>query len=67
MANEPTYLGNFSAVDPAYSRHMVCHECNVSWTGCWDNFQCPRCGEGDLPSSDLLFPSHDTRRTLEPS
>jgi Zn finger protein HypA/HybF involved in hydrogenase expression len=44
-----TYLGNFSAVDPAYSRGMACHECRVEWTGCWDNFQCPKCGEGELP------------------
>lgn len=46
------YLGNFSAVDPAYSRGMSCHDCEVEWTGCWDNFQCPRCGEGELPSCD---------------
>ena len=54
--DQPTqmkYLGNFSAVDPAYSRHMECWDCMVSWTGCWDNFQCPKCGEGELPSSDL--------------
>ena len=47
------YLGNYSAVDPAYSRGMHCHDCMVSWTGCWDNFQCPLCGGGDLPSSDF--------------
>lgn len=51
--NEPKYLGNFSAVDPAYSRYMTCDRCNVSWTGCWDNFQCPQCGEGDLPTADF--------------
>jgi len=51
--NEPEYLGNFSAVDPVYSRHMACYVCNVSWTGCWDNFQCPKCGEGELPTYDL--------------
>lgn len=50
MSTEYRYLGNFSAVDPAYSRHMQCHECKVSWTGCWDNFQCPECGEGELPT-----------------
>lgn len=43
------YIGNFSAVDPAYSRKMFCEKCNVSWTGCWDNFQCPICGDGELP------------------
>jgi hypothetical protein len=47
------YVGNFSAVDPAYSRHMACHKCKVEWTGCWDNFQCPECGDGELPSMDI--------------
>lgn len=47
------YLGNFSAVDPVYSRAMYCAKCNVSWTGCWDNFQCPQCGEGELPTNEL--------------
>ena len=44
------YLGNFSAVDPAYSRGMFCAACDVEWTGCWDNFQCPKCMRGELPS-----------------
>jgi hypothetical protein len=47
------YLGNFSAVDPVYSRHMECYDCRVSWTGCWDNFQCPKCGKGELPNSEI--------------
>jgi len=51
------YLGNFSAVDPAYSRGMDCYDCEVSWTGCWDNFQCPRCGKGELPSCDISEPT----------
>jgi len=50
---EYKYLGNFSAVDPAYSRHMTCDDCKVSWTGCWDNFQCPKCGHGELPSNEM--------------
>ena len=50
---EYEYLGNFSAVDPVYSRHMECHDCKVCWTGCWDNFQCPKCQEGELPSNGL--------------
>jgi hypothetical protein len=45
------YFGNFSAVEPVYSRHMECHDCDVSWTGCWDNFQCPKCDNGDLPNN----------------
>jgi len=51
------FLGNFSAVDPVYSRQMCCHDCEVEWVGCWDNFMCPICGEGDLPSrdTDILF------------
>jgi hypothetical protein len=48
------YLGNFSAVDPAYSRDMTCYDCEVRWTGCWDNFQCPKCDRGDLPSADPI-------------
>jgi hypothetical protein len=47
------YLGNYSAVDPAYSRSMSCDDCKVSWTGCWDNFQCPLCGQGELPSTEI--------------
>lgn len=47
------YLGNYSAVDPAYSRGMSCDDCRVSWTGCWDNFQCPLCGRGELPSAEI--------------
>lgn len=49
------HLGNFSAVDPAYSRLMYCYECNVSWVGCWDNFMCPECGKGELPSNNIDF------------
>ena len=41
------YLGNFSATEPWHSRHMLCSDCMASWIGCWDNFQCPQCGEGD--------------------
>lgn len=51
---EYKYLGNFSAVDPAYSRRMSCHDCKVEWTGCWDNFMCPQCGQGELPSWETL-------------
>lgn len=53
IASAPIYLGDFSATPPWHSRHMTCTSCNVSWTGCWDSFQCPRCGEGDLPCSEL--------------
>jgi len=44
------YLGNFSATSPWDSRYMSCDKCEVGWTGCWDNFQCPTCGEGELPT-----------------
>ena len=50
---EYKYLGNFSAVGPAHTRHMSCHDCKVSWDGCWDNFMCPKCGEGEIPSFDV--------------
>lgn len=54
LLDEPyKYIGNFSAVDPVYSRDMYCDKCNVSWTGCWDNFMCPICGEGELPNSNI--------------
>jgi hypothetical protein len=26
----------------------------VSWMGCWDNFQCSCCGEGELPGGKYL-------------
>lgn len=47
------YLGDLSAVDPVYTRRMTCEHCNVSWDGCWDAFECPQCGDGELPNSDL--------------
>ena len=47
------YLGDFSATPPQYSRSMSCDDCMVSWTGCWDNFMCPKCGEGELPNSEF--------------
>lgn len=43
-------LGNLSALTQEHSRQMDCHACRVTWLGCWDNFQCPRCGHGELPS-----------------
>lgn len=49
------YLGDFSATPPWHSRAMVCHDCKVEWTGCWDNFQCPKCGNGELPSFGMDF------------
>jgi hypothetical protein len=49
---EYPYLGNFAACEPWAARGMSCDECKVSWTGCWDNFQCPQCGNGDLPWCD---------------
>jgi len=48
------FLGNYSAVDPAYSRQMYCYDCITTWIGCWDNFQCPKCGEGELPDSAIV-------------
>lgn len=50
-------LGNLSAVEPQYARAMFCDECMVRWTGCWDNFQCPQCGQGEIPT-DAIY-EHD--------
>jgi hypothetical protein len=44
---EYKYLGDFSATPPWHSVSISCHNCQVSWTGCWDNFQCPQCGDGE--------------------
>jgi len=44
------HLGYFSACEPWAAQHMQCDDCMVSWTGCWDNFECPKCGCGELPS-----------------
>ena len=49
------YLGNFSATPPWHDVAMSCDDCKVSWTGCWDNFQCPKCGKGELPRHDDLM------------
>jgi hypothetical protein len=47
------YLGNFAACEPWAAKSMQCDKCMVNWVGCWDNFQCPRCGEGELPGYDV--------------
>jgi hypothetical protein len=47
------YLGDYSATPPQYSRYMNCDSCKVSWTGCWDNFMCPKCSKGELPNSEI--------------
>lgn len=49
------YLGYFAACEPWAAVGMQCDDCSVSWTGCWDNFQCPKCGKGELP----WFPEMD--------
>lgn len=50
---EYTYLGDLSATPPWHSKSMSCDDCRVRWVGCWDNFQCPKCGQGELPSSEV--------------
>lgn len=52
-AGQFKHLGDFSAAPTAHSRLMFCYNCRVSWLGCWDNFQCPICYEGDPPTSEL--------------
>jgi len=54
MNEEPEYLGNFAACEQWAAQLMTCYECNVSWTGCWDNFQCPKCGKGELPKCEPI-------------
>jgi hypothetical protein len=49
------YLGNFAACEQWAAVGMQCDDCSVSWIGCWDNFQCPQCGKGELP----WFPETD--------
>ena len=44
-------FGDLSSVDPQYRRLMSCDKCMVRWYGCLDAFQCPKCGEGELPCS----------------
>jgi hypothetical protein len=51
-SSEYRYLGNFAACEVWAARHMSCDTCRVAWTGCWDNFMCPECGEGDLPGCE---------------
>jgi hypothetical protein len=50
------HLGNFAACEPWAAQGMSCDDCKVSWTGCWDNFQCPKCGKGDLPTCEPFDP-----------
>ena len=49
--DEYEYLVDFSATEPWHSRGMSCGDCRVSWTGCWDEFLCPKCRMGELPGS----------------
>lgn len=53
MSADYTDLGDFSATPPWHSRRMSCDACRVTWLGCWDNFQCPKCGMGELQTDDL--------------
>jgi hypothetical protein len=48
------YLGNFASCERWAERSMHCDACRVEWTGCWDNFMCPECGEGQLPGFEPL-------------
>jgi len=48
--------GDLSAVEPWHRVAMRCHACKTKWLGCWDNFQCPECGRGELPGAAPLAP-----------
>jgi hypothetical protein len=54
MSESPKYIGDFAACEAWAARLLTCSRCNVCWTGCWDNFQCPTCGEGDVPTNDAI-------------
>lgn len=45
--------GDISAVDPPYAVGMDCGPCHATWRGCWDVFECPNCGDGELPWSPV--------------
>ena len=49
VMSEYKYLGNLAACEPWAAQGMRCDNCMVEWMGCWDNFQCPKCGKGELP------------------
>jgi hypothetical protein len=68
-AEESTYeyLGDLSATPPWHSRSMACHNCRVSWTGCWDNFQCPKCGMGELPGYEGSVMTVDEMKEMHES
>ena len=40
------FVGNLSAVEPAYAIHLSCDNCMVFWIGCFDANCCPECGDG---------------------
>ena len=54
--------GDLSAVEPPYRVSMQCDACRTRWYGCWDNFQCPECGEGELPRGADASPSPEPLR-----
>ena len=62
---EPKWLGDLSAVDPWHSVYMECVDCNVAWAGCWDNYQCPRCLQGELPWRDNAILTEDEANERE--
>lgn len=57
-------LGNLSSVEPPYRRAMACDDCRVRWDGCADAFECPECGQGELPGFQLkdLWQDRDAPR-----
>jgi hypothetical protein len=47
-------FGDLSAVDPAYRRAMRCEACRIVWGGCADAFECPACGVGEPPRTEVF-------------
>lgn len=51
--------GYLAAVESPYAISMRCAKCRTRWTGCWDAFECPECGEGELPQLPTNSPQEE--------
>jgi len=43
----PQLLDNLHSPRPVYTVKLNCQYCELSWSGCYDNFHCPKCNSGD--------------------
>lgn len=58
--SEYKYIGNYSAAPAERSQLMYCEDCKVSFTGCWDNSECPLCHENKLITQQDIFDTNFT-------